>query len=375
MKKLCVFPSDPLYRYYGKGEIKPRYYNPCNFFDEVHMITLCERDIKPEKVQTLVGEANLIIHSISSPSFFSFPLYFDKSTRLIREINPDIIKAHGALMGALAVHAGRRLHIPTMVSLHSDSSPLHNIRILGRAYIPTFVRDIISYIFVEPYVFKNVDRIVGAYEFAARRAQKFRDDVAVIYNRVYTSQFSEVIESEDDSEITIICVGRHIKGKNPENIILAINDMKNVNLLLIGNGPLTKYLEARVRDWGLKERVKFIYSVPNTEIHRYYLSSDIFAIPIKYGGICIPVLEAMAASLPIVIPKPLWESSPEVVGDIALVVENTPKGFREAFEKLIANSDLRKELGEKGRRRAMELDGAVMEEKEMQLYQTLLRRS
>ena len=45
MKKLCVFPNDPLKVYYEKGEIKPKYFNPKNLFDEIHVISLFNSDI------------------------------------------------------------------------------------------------------------------------------------------------------------------------------------------------------------------------------------------------------------------------------------------------------------------------------------------
>ena len=57
MKKLCVFPNDPLKSYFKKGEIKPRYFNPNNIFDEVHVISLFDDDIEEEKVNVVAGNA------------------------------------------------------------------------------------------------------------------------------------------------------------------------------------------------------------------------------------------------------------------------------------------------------------------------------
>lgn len=65
-KKLCVFPNDPIIEYYKKGEIKSRYYNPDNFFEKVHFISFIENDIEEFKVQTLVGSAQLKIHSVGN---------------------------------------------------------------------------------------------------------------------------------------------------------------------------------------------------------------------------------------------------------------------------------------------------------------------
>ena len=64
MKKICVFPNDPLKSYFKKGEIKPRYFNPKNIFDEVHVISLFDDDIEEEKVKTVAGDALFKIHVV-----------------------------------------------------------------------------------------------------------------------------------------------------------------------------------------------------------------------------------------------------------------------------------------------------------------------
>ena len=65
--KLCIFPNDPLQAYYDKGEIKERYYNPNNLFDEVHFINDIERGVvweesiifSPEHVRFLCLSATI----------------------------------------------------------------------------------------------------------------------------------------------------------------------------------------------------------------------------------------------------------------------------------------------------------------------------
>jgi len=147
----------------------------------------------------------------------------------------------------------------------------------------------------------------------------------------------------------------------------------DVNLLLIGTGKLTPKMVKLADDLGISDKVTFIESVPNSEISHYYLQSDIFALSTQYPELAIPVIEAMAAALPIVLGKPFWE--PEFTREIALVVENTPEGFREAFTRLLADAQLRKELGEKARKQAEEIDGETMESKEVELYKQLLEKA
>jgi hypothetical protein len=61
-KKLCVFPNDPIISYYMKGEIKDRYYNPDNVFDEIHIISFIDTDVDASLVQKIAGNGKLIIH-------------------------------------------------------------------------------------------------------------------------------------------------------------------------------------------------------------------------------------------------------------------------------------------------------------------------
>ena len=73
-KKLVVFPNDSLLDYFNKGEIKERYFNPLNWFDEIHIISLFHEEIEAKKVQKLAGNAVLKIHN-----FGKVNLSFNKS--------------------------------------------------------------------------------------------------------------------------------------------------------------------------------------------------------------------------------------------------------------------------------------------------------
>ena len=57
--KLCVFPNDPLKSYLEKGEIKERYFNPNNLFDEVHVISPIEKDVNEEQEPLTFEKINI----------------------------------------------------------------------------------------------------------------------------------------------------------------------------------------------------------------------------------------------------------------------------------------------------------------------------
>lgn len=370
MKKICIFPSDSITSYYKKGEIKERYYNPCNYFDEVHIISSYNEEVTETDVQKIAGNSRLKIHSIGKYHMYDIMSLKKAVYRLVKEINPDIFRAYNPyVQGYLAVSCGKKFGKPSVISVHARFDKDQELMLEHKKYFELALHQY-NKIF-QSYSFRNATKVICAYNFLVDFATKCgAKNVEVIYNRVDTSRFKKVGD-EKHSDIRVICVGNLTPGKNQEVLIRAIKDL-DVKLLLIGNGPLYQYLVDLAADLKIADKVTFIKYVPNSELHKCYAASDIFAIPIKHGGICIPAIEAMASSLPLVVPKPRWEKEPELVGDIAVVVENTPDGFKKGIAKLIASPELRKKLGDEGRKRALGIDSKIMEEKEMMVYKKLL---
>ena len=364
-RRLVVFPNDPIYKYYEKGEIKPRYYNPGNFFHEVHLISLCDHDIEPEKVQMLVGNAELHIHAIGKPSALTLPFFPRKVVPIVRAISPHLIRGYGAFQaGMLAVNAGRKLGIPTAISLHND----HDAARRYSRRLSLHLARLLEY-----YAIGGANKVICVSNYLVRRAQRYgARDIAVIYNKVYVEQFRLPDGAKPErlsDKPTILSVGRLDPQKYQECLIRAIRGL-NVTLVLIGDGILYDKLRKLARQLGVAGQVTFIKSVPNQEIPRYYWAADIFAMATHYEGFCIPVLEAMAAGLPVVVCD--TEPLSEILADTGLVVEKTPTGFREAFVRLLAEPQLRQDLGAKARARAVELDGSITEQKEVEVYQAIM---
>ena len=91
--KLCIFPNDPIIAYFEKGEIKERYFNPNNIFDEIHVISFIEKDVEESKVQKIAGDAKLVIHSMGKINLKNRKKHLPKILELVDKINPDIIRA------------------------------------------------------------------------------------------------------------------------------------------------------------------------------------------------------------------------------------------------------------------------------------------
>jgi len=373
MKRLVVFPNDPVKDYYQKGEIKPRYFNPGEYFDEIHIVSLCDGEIGEDKVQELAGKAELKIYPVGSFSLkrpWTFWRLRQNVLKLVSSIDPHVIRASNPkLAGYLAAFCGKKLEIPSVVSLHSNPDELRTLRV--DTTLAKKVLEFVSKRFFEPYSISNATRTICVSQFlTSYAARNGAGNVEVIYNRVYGSQFyTQRNHGQMNSRPRILSVGRLDLPKNQECLIRAVQNL-DAQLILIGNGTRYDYLRKLTADLAISEKVTFIRSVPHSEIQRYYWEADVFAMSSFSEGFCIPVLEAMASALPVVVNNK--EPLPEVLGGTGIVIENTPKAFERAFQQLITSSELRGGLGEKARKRAEELDGEIMEEKEAQLYRTLV---
>ena len=113
--KLCVFPNDPLRSYYEKGEIKERYFNPNNIFDEIHVISFIDSDIDEESIKKIGGNARLKIHSVGKINIKNKDKNKEKILKLIKSINPSIIRAYNPrIEGWFAAYCAQKLRIPVV---------------------------------------------------------------------------------------------------------------------------------------------------------------------------------------------------------------------------------------------------------------------
>lgn len=375
MKRIVVFPNDPLYLYFKKGEVKERYFNPLDLFDEVHVFSLCDKEIDAQKVKSFSGKADLKIYAVGFPRFWKLPFMFsyrNKIMGLIRRIKPDVIRSFNPLInGWLAVSIGRALGIPSVISLHGDHDRDIRYQLIRQRRWKEYLIHYLYSKIVEPYCIANADRVVCKYRFPVEYAKRYgARKVEVIYNWVDLDRFCRSNQVFRQRQ-TVLCVGRLIKEKNQQCLIRAVKGL-DVKLIIVGDGPEYTNLVRLISGLGLQNQVSILRSVPHDKIDSFYKNADIFALPILYGGIAIPVMEAMASSLPLVVPKPLHETEPELVADIAVVCDNNPDSFREGIKRLASDERLRRELGEKGRKLIQEVSMQAMEARERQMYEELI---
>jgi len=370
--RLCIFPNDPLKAYFEKGEIKERYFNPKNLFEEIHVISFTEDEIEPEKVQLVAGNAKLIIYSVGKISFLNKNSKKEKILKLVKEINPDVIRSYNSrIEGWIASFCSEKLDIPFFVSLHVQYDEYK--KMVKKKNLKKYLALEYSRKNIEPYVLKRADKITAVYKIIEPYVIELcGKQPEILYNRINLEQFERGEKILELDKPLILTVSRLTPQKNHDYLIRAIKDL-DVFLMIIGNGELKNELMELAKKLDLEERVIFKDSVPNSEIQNFYRSADIFALAYdpKVEGVPIPVLEAMASGLPIVIPEPIKGLS-DGLDDSVIFAKHNPESFHKQLKKILEDESLREKLKQKSLEKSKEFNGNKTEKREYEIYLELI---
>ena len=371
--KLCIFPNDPIIAYYEKGEIKERYYNPENFFSEIHIISFTEKDIDELKVQKIAGTAKLKIYSVGRINLLNKNSKKNKVLKIIKQINPDVIRSYYALLeGWIGAKCSQECNIPFFVSLHvqyDTKRKFEKHRNYKKYLALKYYRKTI-----EPFVLKIADKITIVYKiiepYVIEMCQKKPE---ILYNRINLEKFQNGKKIFEYEKPTIITIGRLTSRKNHDCLIKAIKDL-DVILLIIGDGEEYQNLVNLSNSLKLGKKIKFIKSVNNDQIQNYYNSADLFVsmYDSSIEGLPIPVLEAMASGLPIIISKPV-ENLSDGLEDSVIFSDINPESVKKEILKILKNCSLKKELSEKALMKSSKFDGRKIEQREAEIYERLVR--
>ena len=104
----------------------------------------------------------------------------------------------------------------------------------------------------------------------------------------------------------LLSVAQHRKNKNLDLLLLGYRELINRGvtsfpLLIVGSkGPETPTLTGLVENLGIRDRVKFVHSISDSELGWLYSNSSVVVLCSSIEGYCLPVAEALASHAKIV---------------------------------------------------------------------------
>jgi glycosyltransferase involved in cell wall biosynthesis len=156
-----------------------------------------------------------------------------------------------------------------------------------------------------------------------------------------------------DPERYVLCVSTLHPHKNLERLIRAYaSSRRDYKLVLAGmRGFHTDAIEKLVAGLGVGDSVKITGWLPRQELLRLYARASAFVYPSLFEGFGMPVLEALAAGLPVACSQipPLRE----VAGDAALFFDPLDEAaIATALDRIVNDDVLRSRLATAGPERA-----------------------
>lgn len=162
-------------------------------------------------------------------------------------------------------------------------------------------------------------------------------------------------------KINILFAGRFVPEKGPDTLLAAIKEMKNedkdkVLVHMVGAGREKERLIELTKEYNIENKVIFYPWRDLKALSNLYHCADIFIHPGRWiDPFSLTVPYAMASGLPVIVPE--VSGSAWAAGEGGLTFENgNYKNLKEKIEQLVNNESLRKDLAEKGKKRARQLD-------------------
>ena len=271
--------------------------------------------------------------------------------RAIKAFSPDIVHAHSTKAGYAARLACAVLRKPVIFTAHGWA--FTEGRRLWKRKLLAWAERLAAKVTTKIICVSEHDR-----ELALRWKVAKPQQLVVIHNGVDLRPFLEADGTALRRELKLgdlpimTFVGRLAPPKDLMTLLEAVKALSDGVLLVVGDGELRPQVEKYVQEHGLEGGVRLLGQ--RSDIPEILAASDIFVLSSFWEGLPYTIIEAMMAGLPVVATR--VGGVPELVEDGVtgfLVPPKDPGALAEALRKLVEDPELRRKMGEAGRKKAL----------------------
>ncbi|MHA1402955.1 MAG: glycosyltransferase family 4 protein [Candidatus Helarchaeota archaeon] len=305
-------------------------------------------------------------------------------SRILLTYRVDVIHAHWVLpSGFIAGILSRIFRIPAIVTAHGRSiylNPQVGFIVPQKRYARILLE--MSFLNLKKIVAVSRDAIFHALQRGAKQ-----DRCVVIYNGTDEQLFNPDVSGMNvkskwglKKDFALVAVRKFYKRKGLQYLIQAlpgvIDEIPDVKLILLGDGPLKKTLERQVKELNISNHVIFTGMVPNRKVPEYLAAADACLVPSLEEGFGVAAVEAMAMKKPLISTQA--GGLREVVDEktTILVPPRDSQAIAQAIIRLWKNPEMRKKLGEAGRKKVLQKFNWNRAAREyIKLYNQILKHS
>lgn len=292
----------------------------------------------------------------------------------------DLIHAHFAIDGVYALALAKRVKVPLITTLHG-----FDVTVTAKDLLASRSPAWINYLFRQNALKQQGDKFICVSNFIAEQALRngFPEKKLIQhYIGIDTDKYQQRDESEDTG--IILHVARLVEKKGTSVLLNALHQIKksekNVQLVIIGDGPLLPQLKAQVTALDIETNVRFVGAILHAEVMQWMRKASMLVLPsltAKTGdaeGLGMVLLEAAVTGVPVIGTN--HGGIPEVVLDAKtgfLVEENNSNELAERMLTLVRDSGLKRAFGSNGRERVRQcFDINIQTKKLEKIYKDMI---
>lgn len=220
---------------------------------------------------------------------------------------------------------------------------------------------------IEKFLGINEEKIIPVYAAASETYKVIKDGKVLL----------ETAGKYGLKQPMVLYVGGFDRYKNVGKLLEAFSlvqkNIKPLYLVMPGKSSPQRHkaLENKIESLGIKNNVAMPGFVPEEDLVKVYNLAKVFVFPSIYEGFGLPPLEAMSCGIPVI--SSSAASLPEVTADAALLVNpDNAEDIASALKKVLEDEGLRKELSEKGLKRAEEFSWEKTARQTLEVYRSIL---
>lgn len=351
---LMVVIEDRISEWAAKGEVLEGYFNPAAAFSDITVLSLVADAPDRTVVETLCAPANPRFHSVDinrrelvlrtaglRPG--RLKSYLGKALSPLGHDRPDVIRAYGdGLAAAAASVVAARDGVPFLVSLHTTPDPNIQARFFGwrdrfwRRCLAASVADAL----------RASDALMAVYApildfLPPDLARKTR-----VVPNVVDVPSRPPRRIPDRRPLKALWVSRQMPGRDPRPVIAALQSLNEVELTLVGDGPLHAAAIRTAHMHDVETRVRFVRAVANHELCQTLPDYDVLVTQSDFRETPKSVMEAALSGLPVIVNRHPAEASKEYADLPVILVDGGAESYAAALRDLARDDGLRQRLSQ-----------------------------
>ena len=312
-----------------------------------------------------------------------------KAVNIIKDWNLDIIHTHTEFgIGTFARVIGKQFDIPVVHTYHTMYEDY--IHYITKGYFDTPGKKIVEYL-TKFYCDKTIQELIvptkKTYDLFKEK-YKYERNVHIIPTGIEIEKFYkekiELIKINNkkielgitSNDLVVLFVGRVASEKSIDFLINNHNNLlkknKNIKLLIVGDGPDLEEYKKLSKKYKIEDKIIFTGKVPWEDIPLYYNLSDIFVTASHTETQGLTVVEAMAASLPVVaLDDESFRNT--VIDELTGYLFKNKKEYINRMLELINDKEKRIKMGNQGRINSESYSSKYFAERVLKVYELALK--